>query len=269
MLAAVVRDEVTLVFEPRDDEVVVRADPGRLGQALVNLVVNATEAIRGGGQIVVRVGASADRAVIEVEDSGTGIQESDLGQVLEPFFTTKPEGTGLGLAIVNEIVAQAGGQIDVRSTPGEGATFTITLPRLDQDADELEKPDAVEEQGVEVAGGESILVVEDNEIVRDLLRSLLEHAGYAVAVARDGKEALAVIAASGEPAAVISDVQMPNMGGLELADQLEQRYPAVKVLLVSGYTAGESAADLQKRAFLQKPFGPDELESQLRLLLDR
>jgi len=268
MLERLVADDVDLSFESGDEPAIVHADAGRLGQVIVNLVVNATEAISGGGRIALRLAVRGQSVVLEVEDTGGGIDERSQELLFEPFFTTKPHGTGLGLAMAHGLVQQARGQIEVASTVGIGTTFSVVLPRVDGGADDLEDAVAAREPFVSRPGGESVLVVEDSEPLRDLVRSVLGRAGFEVNVAEDGVQALEWIRANGPPAAVVADVEMPNMGGLQLAQHLEEFYPEVRILLVSGYAADDSILDLQTREFLSKPFVPAELARRLHLLLN-
>jgi CheY-like chemotaxis protein len=253
----------------------VRSDRSQLEQILTNLVVNARDSIpAGGGRVVVATGSvelaedNVDRlppgayTMLSVQDSGCGMDEATIERIFEPFFTTKQpgQGTGLGLATVYGIVAQNGGAIQVASKIDEGSTFVVLLPEaLASDAEE--DPAAAEEQ--DDGPQARILVVEDEEVVRELVRSALERRGHEVTVARDGAEALR-LCADGERAfdLILTDVVMPQLNGVELAERLSVLRPALRVVFMSGYTRGtiDERMLLQPgRAFLQKPFTVAEL----------
>lgn len=269
MLERLVPDDVELTIDLGDEPAVVRGDAGRLEQVIVNLVVNAVDAIRDDGRITVRVEPRGQDVVLEVEDTGVGIAEEALPLLFEPFFTTKEGGTGLGLSTAYGIVKQAGGQLHVTSTVGAGSTFSMVLPRVDRPAAELPDPVGAREPLGASGGGETILVAEDNDLLRRLVRSVLEQAGFAVIAVEDGAKALEAILEQGPPAAVVADVEMPGMGGIELAHRLEHLHPDVPVLLMSGYTAADELRYLATRDFLQKPFAPADLAARVRELLDR
>ncbi len=264
----------------------VRADPGQIEQILANLVVNARDAMPDGGTLSIKtteVRVSKDEvtlypgcapgkyAVISVRDTGDGMDEETRSRVFEPFFTTKPvgEGTGLGLSTVYGIVRQHDGFIEVRSAPGEGSVFEVYLPRV-QEAPEAEIDDWPVERTP--GQGETVLVVEDEEMVRELLQETLMLAGYVVHTAGNAEEALAIVE---EKAAslhlLITDVVMPGRQGGELARETRRRYPEIKVLFVSGYTEDiiVRQGGLGPGArFVRKPFTPQELQVVVRELLD-
>jgi PAS domain S-box-containing protein len=263
----------------------VRADPGQIEQVLMNLVVNARDAMPGGGKITIEtrnldVGETEARlrasvppgpyVLLAVSDTGTGMDEETLAHVFEPFFTTKEpgRGTGLGLSTVYGIVRQSGGHISVYSEPGGGTTFKIYLPRLDEPA----VPDATPAPTRAAGGTETVLLVEDEEMVREMLQETLAGAGYRLLVAADANHALARAAAHrGSIQLLLTDVVMPGGSGSELAERLSLVRPGIRVLYVSGYTEeaivrhGVLARDV---AFLGKPFTPDELLARVRQLLD-
>jgi len=264
----------------------VRIDVGSLEQVVMNLVVNAKDAIKGTGSITLEtreelLDAAACRThaemtpgpyvVLAVSDTGGGMTPEVLSRVFEPFFTTKPvgEGTGLGLAMCEGIVRQAGGSIAVHSEPGVGSRFEIYLPRADGARGSVPKLAPIRP----VRGGsETILLVEDEEMILALARRVLTGLGYDVLPAGDGAEALEVAARALRPIALlVTDVVMPKMGGRELAARLRATRPALRVLYSSGYTAdaiddaGVLADDI---AFLQKPYTLDALASRVRQLLD-
>ena len=235
------------------DPALVKVDPGQMSQVLFNLGVNARDAMPGGGTLtlvtsVVQLDADYARThaplapgayvQLRVTDTGVGMDELVRQRVFEPFFTTKPEGagSGLGLATVYGIVKQSSGFIWVETALGQGTTFTIHLPLRTGAADPpLEAPPLAEEA---VAATETVLVVEDQDGLRDLVSELLSAAGYRVLSARDGPEALALADSHRDTIhLLLTDVVMPRMSGKELADRLSGRRPDMRVLFVSGYTS--------------------------------
>jgi two-component system, cell cycle sensor histidine kinase and response regulator CckA len=264
----------------------VKADPGQMEQALMNLVVNARDALPDGGKIVIEAKnvhlddcysathpevRPGPYVLLAVSDNGCGMPPEVKAHMFEPFFTTKEpgKGTGLGLATVYGIVKQAGGHVDVYSEPGLGTTCKLYLPRC-------ETP---QEAGMLAAsaeplprGSESILLVEDEEAVRDLGQRVLQDLGYQVFVAADGAEALQVAGAQPRPIdLLLTDVVMPRLGGRAVADQLRRRQPGLKVLYLSGYTDDAVVRHgvlEQDVPFLQKPFGPHMLARRVRAVLD-
>ena len=264
----------------------VRADPGQLEQAIVNLVVNARDAMPQGGRLTIETAdVELDRGyvaghvptqpgpyvLLAISDTGVGMDGATKARLFEPFFTTKEpgRGTGLGLATVYGIVKQSGGYIWTYSELGHGTTFKIYLPRV---AETPEAPESTTSPPTPVRGSETLLVVEDQEEVRKLTKRVLEARGYTVLAARNGAEALEIVAQ--HPSKIhlmITDVVMPGMNGRELAQHARARRSYLKVLYVSGYT-GEAV--LQHRllepgvAFLQKPFTPDVLARKTREVLD-
>ena len=264
----------------------VRADPGQLEQAIVNLVVNARDAMPQGGRLTIETAdVELDRGyvaghvptqpgpyvLLAISDTGVGMDGATKARLFEPFFTTKEpgRGTGLGLATVYGIVKQSGGDIWTYSELGHGTTFKIYLPRV---AETPEAPESTTSPPTPVRGSETLLVVEDQEEVRKLTKRVLEARGYTVLAARNGAEALEIVAQ--HPSKIhlmITDVVMPGMNGRELAQHARARRSYLKVLYVSGYT-GEAV--LQHRllepgvAFLQKPFTPDVLARKTREVLD-
>jgi CheY-like chemotaxis protein len=267
--------DVRLTIERHDAPVIVHADPGQLEQVLMNLVVNARDAMPTGGKLMVRVGLQDSRALIEVRDTGIGMSPDIQARIFEPFFTTKErgKGTGLGLAMCYGIVHQAGGTIDVESAPGAGSTFRVLLPLASADA-----PDGrpVLRSGSSVAplgGTETILLAEDEPMVRDLALRVLEGLGYRVLVGRDGSEALAVSDGFREHIhLLLTDVVMPGLSGPEVASRLTAERPGLAVLYVSGYAPDSVAlADALRSGatFLPKPYNPADLAREVRATLDR
>jgi GAF domain-containing protein/CheY-like chemotaxis protein len=261
----------------------VRADPGQLEQVIVNLVVNARDAMPGGGVLTLETAnverpssaAPADTPPgacvrLSVSDTGVGMSPGTQARLFEPFFTTKEvgKGTGLGLATVYGIIKQSGGSIAVRSAPGSGTTFDILLPGVEGAVD---APRPGRPLGEEPGGGETILLVEDEDSVRDLAREILEGRGYTVLEARDGSQALEISEAhAGAIALLLTDVVMPGMSGPQLADRITARRPAVRVLYVSGYTdrAIVTGDGPPAAALLHKPFSPGVLAGKVREALD-
>ena len=256
MLRSLIGEGIRVELSLDGDLRAIEADPGQVGQVLLNLAVNARDAMAGSGTLEISTFNAGDEVVLEVADTGTGMDEATRSRIFEPFFTTKDvgQGTGLGLSTVYGVVTQSGGTIDVRSAPGEGTTFSIRLPATDRV--EAVKPD------VDVAGttaAERILVVDDEQIVRDLLAHTLRRQGYDVEVAAGARDARAL---EGPWDLLLTDVVMPEMDGVELARHVDAR----RVLFMSGYdqrALAESAG-----AFLQKPFSGDELARSIRALLD-
>ena len=263
----------------------VKADPGQLEQVLMNLVVNARDAMPGGGEVRIRTANATlterhtqrqpyikpgEYVLLEVSDTGSGMSREILDRVFEPFFTTKEKGkgTGLGLSTVYGIVKQSDGYIWVDSEPGNGATFRIYLPRVEE---QVRRREAEVVDPTSLEGSGTILVVEDELAVRVLVRRVLERNGYTVLDADSGKAAIALLdETSVVPDMLLTDVVMPGMSGRELADHLEARLPGVKVLYMSGYTdeaiVHHGVLD-PGVAFLQKPFTPDVLLLKVKEVL--
>ena len=251
----------------------VQGDPSQLGQLLVNLCMNARDAMPTGGRLRVTVanrtlaggaGGPGGRFVcLEVADTGAGMAPEVMARIYEPFFTTKgpDRGTGLGLAVVHGIVEQHGGWIECESAPGRGTTFRVHLPALDADA-----PGEADD-GPARGGGETVLVADDQEAVRGLARTVLERSGFRVLLARDGAEAVEVFRREHERVrVVVLDRTMPRLSGPEALLALRALAPGVGVIMTSGYGAdpGDVAAD----AFLSKPYPPQMLGQAVRRVLD-
>jgi two-component system cell cycle sensor histidine kinase/response regulator CckA len=288
MLRRLIGEHIELVIVLGERPVHVRADRGQLEQVIMNLAVNARDAMADGGVLTVEVatvarmpegegvpaeaGRPADRYVtIAVRDTGCGMDAATAARIFEPFFTTKEQGkgTGLGLSTVYGIVEQSGGSITVDSALGGGTTFTVTLPRLE----ERILPDGAEASSpAGTRGSETVLLVEDEPSVRAVACEALETHGYRVVEAQHGAEALAVACAHpGVIDLLITDMVMPQMGGRELAEQLRRLRPGIRVLFMSGYTddvvvrRGISRAT---SAFLQKPFAMSAFTRKVRETLD-
>jgi two-component system cell cycle sensor histidine kinase/response regulator CckA len=249
----------------------VKADPGNLVQLLLNLAVNARDAMPHGGAMTIRTRAGPHDVRIEVTDTGVGMDSATRARAFEPFFTTKPagEGTGLGLATVRGIVEQAGGSVAVASEPARGATFTIDLPRCPDGR----PPDPPSSVAPPPANREVILLVEDEPAVQLLERRVLEMGRYEVLVASSGEEALALL--DGHAARIdllVTDVVMPGMTGRELAEAVARRRPGLRALFLSGYAPDEvlrQGVRADEAYFLQKPFTPSSLLGKVREVLSR
>jgi PAS domain S-box-containing protein len=269
----------------------IKADRGQIEQVILNLVVNARDAMPTGGRLTIETKNAELRAtyagsharippgkyvVLSVSDDGTGMRKDVQAKIFEPFFTTKKpgEGTGLGLAIVYGVVKQTGGWISTRSELGAGTTVDIYLPET-QTRVEAEDAFRIRVSGASAASGtETILLVEDQEGIRELAAEFLQNRGYTVLVAADGYQALQIADACKDAIhLLLTDVVMPNVGGRELAVRLAQARPQMKVMFMSGYpdrsaVEGGVGADFESIAVLQKPFLLDTLASKIRGLLD-
>jgi signal transduction histidine kinase/CheY-like chemotaxis protein len=269
MLARLVGERVEVRTDLDELAGHVKIDPGQLEQALMNLAVNARDAMPEGGTITLRTRGLADSVRIEVADTGLGMDAATQARIFEPFFTTKPagEGTGLGLATVKSIVEQAGGTITAHSEPGRGATFVIDLPACGEPAG-LSSPVVPPPPP---ANREVILLVEDEPAVQLLERRVLEMGRYEVLVASCGEEALALLARYDGPIdLLVTDVVMPGMTGRELATAINLRRPGLRALFLSGYTPDEvlrQGVRAEEAHFLQKPFTPSSLLGKVREIL--
>jgi two-component system cell cycle sensor histidine kinase/response regulator CckA len=264
----------------------IKADASSIEQVILNLVVNARDAMRGGGRLTLEArnvdldephghehlgGLSGAHVLLAISDTGVGMDRATQQLIFEPFFTTKPkgQGTGLGLATVFGIVKQSGGSISVHSEPGEGTTFRVYLPRTD----EVETHEAPRSAASSLEGTETILVAEDEEQVRDVVRRTLEQRGFSVLVACNGHEAIELGGAHPGPIhLLLTDVVMPGLSGRQLADRLSPLRPSMKIVYMSGYTenalASHDAGDA-RLVLLPKPFTPEALLRKVRDTLDR
>lgn len=284
MLRRLVGDHVRLVEELDARLPVVLVDPSQFEQVVVNLVVNARDAMPLGGTITIRTRAEEEHgvrsAVLEVRDTGQGMDEATKARIFEPFFTTKElgHGTGLGLAMVAGIAAQSNGEITVESTPGRGSTFRLQLPAVD-DAGAAPSPPAPRETPPSVQANRSsagtrqrIIVVEDQDAVRQMTARMLASEGYDVAQARSVEEAKRLLEDGEDVALVLTDVEMPGVGGRALARLLESDPRGIPVLFMSGYTNDSlllRGALPPHASFLAKPFTSSTLRTALRKALDR
>ena len=258
----------------------VVADPAQIESAIVNLSFNARDALEGGGRITLSVGEAtltgAEEAIappltpgryvtLSVVDDGPGIADDVLPHVFEPFFTTKHHdlGTGLGLSTVYGIVAQSGGGIEVSTSEGNGARFTLYLPAATAPVEEESRPGVA--PGSSSRGTETILLVEDETPVRELVRRVLEDAGYAVVAAGLPSEAERLLDETPQVDLLLTDVVMPEMSGYDLALRVNERRPEVRLLFISGYAPRSQPV---KGPLLKKPFAPDQLARSVRAALD-
>jgi PAS domain S-box-containing protein len=284
MLRRMIGEHIDLVTQLATELDSVKADPGQIGQVLMNLAINARDAMPRGGKIAIRtantvIGQDHERVqlgmrpgayvTLQVSDTGLGMDAETLEHLFEPFFTTKAQGkgTGLGLATVYSIVKQGDGEIVVRSEPGKGTTFTIYLPSV---AGKERIPAQETIARMPGACTETILLVEDEDGVRRLLKHVLAKEGYNVLEAASGPEALGIYQQLRRPIdLLLTDIVMPRMSGRELADRMAALQPGLKIIFMSGYTdeavagAGNTAA-----LFLSKPLRPDTLATRVREVLD-
>ncbi|MCP4007617.1 MAG: response regulator [bacterium] len=281
LLHRLIREDVQLMVRPNPTPYLVRADTNQLEQVIMNLVVNAVDSIQQQGAITIQIDSAAENTTTEerrlsrfarltVSDTGTGMEPATRARIFEPFFTTKPvgEGTGLGLATVYGTVQQLGGEISVQSAQGEGSIFEVLLPEVEE-----ETPARKTENGHKTPHtSHTVLLCEDEVLVRRVTSRMLRDAGYTVIEAACGDEAIAVAAAhAGDIDILVSDLIMPGMNGSELAGTLVSRYPKLRTLFVSGYASdvsdalGETFVNLE---YLPKPFDSRTLLQRVRAILD-
>jgi PAS domain S-box-containing protein len=253
----------------------VRVDPGQVEQVLVNLSVNARDAMPEGGTLTIATGQDGAEVWLDVIDTGVGIPLEHQGVIFEPFFTTKEQGkgTGLGLATCYGIVRQAGGRIEITSVVGEGSRFRVILPAMTGAAVDPTASEGTEVSTLAPRGGELVLLAEDEPQVRQLAHRLLHGLGYRVLVAESGEAAIELAGKSSEPIdLLLTDVVMPGMTGDQLATQLRRERPGLRVLFISGYSADSEAIERVLQTgdgFLPKPFTIATLARQVRQVLDR
>jgi signal transduction histidine kinase len=286
LLHRLIGEDIALVLCPLPALGRVRVDPGQVEQIIMNLAVNARDAMPGGGQLTIETknmeleSACTDPhaslepgsyVMLVVSDTGCGMSPDTQARIFEPFFTTKEhgKGTGLGLATVYGIVKQSGGGIQVSSELGRGTTFRIYLPRVEAGTERVVAPTITPDESL--CGSETILLVEDEEMVRALAQAILERYGYRVLAAKNVTDALRFAQEGATPFdLLLTDTVMPRMNGRELAERILAIRPATKVLYMSGYTDRALAYKTPREpgtAFLQKPFTPQTLAHKVRELL--
>lgn len=286
ILARIVGDDLEVCIHTSKDTCNIMADIGQLEHVLLNLSVNARDAMPKGGLLTIETAAvtldgiykekhqeipPGDYTMLAVSDTGTGMPPEIAAKIFEPFFTTKErgKGTGLGLATVHGIVSQHNGHIFVYSEPGQGTTFKCYFPVTDKAPEEKK---AVKKSTMP-RGSETVLVVDDEETIRHLVKDTLTPLGYRVIEARRGSEALEISRdASHGVDLLITDVIMQGMNGKELRDRYIEEFPGSRVILMSGYTGtiiAQHGIVVPGSAFIQKPFSPTQLAEQVRLVLDR
>jgi len=268
----------------------VMVDGGQIEQAIINLVLNARDAMPAGGTLTITTrsavidqdvpGCAGPRipdgryGMLSIEDTGVGIEASDLARLFEPFFTTKPvgQGTGLGLAAVYGIMEQNAGSVAVESTPARGTTFNLYFPLVRTEAPSAQPYDQPAVATATVQAGAKILVIDDEPTVLKITGRILEAGGFRVQLAKDGASALASVAQEGAPDLVVTDLIMPGMGGAEVAKRLVEDCPGLPILFVSGYSNDDLRRELgigSKRFLLQKPFTAQELMQKVARVLSR
>jgi len=279
LVRRIIPENIDVQLKLAPGSLMAKIDPGQMEQVIVNLVVNSRDAMPHGGTIVIGTSAyehpgSLERglvpgkyAEVSVSDTGTGIDPADMPRIFEPFFTTKEvgKGTGLGLSTVYGIVRQSGGDISVRSEPGQGTVFTIHLPLVFERAAPSSPP------GAKSAGGrETILLVEDDRGLRMLVREILRIRGYTVLEADSPQHALQIASEHDGPIhLLLTDVVMPDMHGGELAERVRTIRNGIKILFMSGYADQDLDYHYPPSQLIEKPFPPDQLALRVREALDR
>ena len=286
MIARLLAESIDLKIEIEDNLARVKVDQGQLEQALLNLALNARDAMPAGGRLSIQAKSihfdeaqnwrhssvqPGDYVMLAVTDTGTGMDTATQARIFEPFFTTKGpgKGTGLGLPMVYGVIKQSGGAISVYSELGQGTTFKIFLPQCEAEVSlDLKQPS----RASEVNGTETILLVEDQVAIREVTSIYLMGLGYNVLAAPDGEAALRIAETQHKRIdLVVTDIVMPNMGGRELATHLTRLHPHAKVLFMSGYpdfALRQSEGLAENAEVLQKPFSLKSLASKARFLLD-
>jgi two-component system cell cycle sensor histidine kinase/response regulator CckA len=285
MLDPLIGQSIEFATALADDLGNISADPGQLQQIIMNLVVNARDAMPDGGTLRLTTdhltlpdvtverppdATAGDYVVLAVTDTGHGMDPAAAGRIFEPFYTTKARGagTGLGLSTVYGIIKQCGGEIEVESELGVGTTFRLYFPQVAEQAEGFLPQLPVDTASLH--GSETVLLVEDQEALRAIGKEILEAYGYTVLVAGDGVAALELAHAHHDPIRLLmTDIMMPKMGGIELAERLSTLHPELKILYTSGYNdSGSSIQKVKGSRYLQKPYGMEHLARTLRELLD-
>ena len=284
-IAKVVGEHIEVKTSLEKNVPTIHADSGQIEQVLMNLCLNARDAMPKGGRLVVETRdvyldeeyvrqnpymRTGRYALLTVSDTGIGMDEKTCARVFEPFFTTKgpDKGTGLGLAMVYGIVKQHGGFIHLYSEPGKGTTFKVYFPAIEAQPDAIP---TIRREEIVRGGTETILLAEDEEAIRVLVERTLKELGYTVLVARNGEEAIEIFRQKKEIVLAVLDVVMPRKGGKEAFEEMHKQNPRLKVIFMSGYSAGaihDSFVLTASLPFLQKPFGPTILARKIRDVLD-
>ena len=285
MLRRTIGEDIELIVNAATDVRRVKADPDQLSRALLNMAINARDAMPEGGKLIIETrnielpdsmnngdsnAGSTSFVLLSMSDTGCGMTAETKSRLFEPFYTTKGQGrgTGLGLAVVDGIVKQSGGRIDVYSEPRVGTTFQIYLPATQEPDAATAQPDRRPTQG-----SETVLLVEDEPAVREMTQAALQRHGYTVLPAASGAEALRIARANqGAINVVLTDVVMPGMSGPQLVEQLREEQPRLAALFMSGYTSDavlRHGIETGEADFLQKPFSTSALAAKLRQVLDR
>ncbi|MDJ0766191.1 MAG: response regulator [Myxococcota bacterium] len=288
MLNRIIGEDIELITDLDVDLATIKADRSQIEQVLMNLAVNARDAILEGGKITIHtqnISLSAsdiarrridlkpnDYVLMEVTDTGMGMSAQTLFHIFEPFYTTKDKGTGLGLSTVYGIIKQSGGEVSVTSAPGKGTCFCVYLPVVPDEAIRTGLPEPIRIRTDNMRGNETVLLVEDENSVRMLAKRMLQRTGYTVLSARHGGEALTLCKDhKASIHLILTDIVMPQMGGRELVERVLALHPETKILLMSGYS-DHTAIALEKAffniTFLKKPFSYSELTAKVRQALD-
>ncbi len=288
LLKRIIGEDIRLKIELEEELWAIKADPTQIEQVLINLVVNARQAMPDGGTLTIRTAnrqredvitspaleiRSGPYVMLEVEDTGHGMDETVRSRIFEPFFTTKPEGegTGLGLATVFGVVQQQQGDIEVESEPGRGTIFRVYLPKISKSTAKVVASRIVASKDKQLTGSETILVIEDEESVRVVVRETLTHFGYAVKEASSVEKAMQMLEEDfGNIDIVLTDIVMPGQSGVDFYEKAVQQWPALKIIFMSGYTKKDSTQQILREGlpFLQKPFRPKDLVLMIRRTLD-
>jgi CheY-like chemotaxis protein len=286
ILSRIIGENIEILIVLKDDDLIVMADSSQLELVLINLATNAMDAMQDGGSLIIRTerveldnkfikthgyGKPGPYAFLSIEDSGQGIDEETRARIFEPFFTTKEvgKGTGLGLSIVFGIIRQHDGYINLSSEPGRGTTFNLYLPLIKSTVKEEKETIFPTSK----KGTETILLTEDDVLVRELIREVLTGAGYIVVDAKDGEDALRVFNENKKNIQLlILDVVMPKKNGKEVYEKIKATNPDIKAIFISGYDANifyKKGILEEGFNFIQKPVLPDELLKKVREVLDK
>jgi PAS domain S-box-containing protein len=278
------RKEITIQQDFAEDLFAIKADAGQIEQVFLNIFINASDAMHGGGNLILRSinvthkemkgklykPKPGNYVLLTVTDTGIGMDKKTIERIFDPFFTTKEmgRGTGLGLASAYGIIKAHGGHIDVESKKGQGTTFSIYMPASKRKVRKVTKT-----SDNLIKGAQTVLLVDDEEIIQKVCKELLEAIGYRIFTAKDGKEALKLYKKNQDKIdLVLLDMTMPNMSGSEVYDRMKEMNPNIKVLLSSGYSIDGEATEILERGcngFIQKPFNLNALSQKIRKILEK